>query len=120
MTDELQASVVWVGWVLTGYQLTQWVMMPLAGKLSDELGRKRLFLSCVLLFRLSSLLCGLAPNVWLLILFRVLQAVGGSAFMPSAAGTVSDVFDERSRPTAIGLFISVFPIGGLVGSVVGR
>ncbi len=119
MTEGLNASVVWVGWVLTGYQLMQTIMMPLAGKLSDELGRKQLFLACVVLFSVSSLLCGLAPNVYLLILFRIFQAVGGGAFMPSAAGIVSDVFDERRRPTAIGLFTSVFPIGGLVGSVAG-
>lgn len=119
MTEGLNASVVWVGWVLTGYQLTQTVMMPLAGKLSDELGRKWLFLACVGLFTVSSFLCGVAPNVYLLILFRILQAVGGGGFMPSAAGIVSDVFDERWRPTAIGLFTSVFPIGGLVGSVAG-
>ena len=119
MTEGLDASVVWVGWVLTGYQLTQTVMMPLAGKLSDELGRKWLFLACVALFTLSSFLCGIAPNVYLLILFRVLQALGGGAFMPSAAGIISDVFDDRWRPTAIGLFASVFPVGGLVGSVLG-
>jgi len=82
MTDRLNASVVWVGWVLTGYQLAQTVMMPLAGKLSDELGRKRLFLACVGLFTVSSFLCGVAPNIYLLILFRILQAVGGGAFMP--------------------------------------
>uniref|UniRef100_A0A7C3A9G5 DHA2 family efflux MFS transporter permease subunit n=1 Tax=Thermorudis sp. TaxID=1969470 RepID=A0A7C3A9G5_9BACT len=119
MTDRLNASVVWVGWVLTGYQLAQTVMMPLAGKLSDELGRKRLFLACVGLFTASSFLCGIAPNVYLLILFRILQAVGGGAFMPSASGIISDVFDDRWRPTAIGMFASVFPIGALVGSVLG-
>lgn len=119
MTDGLGASVVWVGWVLTGYQLAQTVMMPLAGKLSDELGRKRLFLFCVALFTVSSLLCGVAPNVYVLIVFRILQAIGGGAFMPSASGIISDVFDDRWRPTAIGLFASVFPIGSLVGSVLG-
>ncbi|MCM8748383.1 DHA2 family efflux MFS transporter permease subunit [Thermomicrobiaceae bacterium CFH 74404] len=119
MTEGLNASVVWVGWVLTGYQLAQTVMMPLAGKLSDELGRKRLFLACVGLFTASSFLCGIAPNVYLLILFRILQAVGGGAFMPSASGIISDVFDDRWRPTAIGLFASVFPVGALVGSVLG-
>jgi EmrB/QacA subfamily drug resistance transporter len=93
--------------------------MPMAGKLSDDFGRKNLFLGCVVLFTGSSLLCAIAPNVYLLIVFRVLQAVGGGAFLPSAAGIVSDVFSPRHRGTAIGLFTSVFPLGGIIGPNVG-
>jgi EmrB/QacA subfamily drug resistance transporter len=119
MVEGLKTNLVWLGWVLTAYQLSQTVVMPMAGKLSDELGRKWLFLGCVFLFTLSSLLCALAPNVYWLILFRVFQAMGGGAFLPSASGIVSDVFDDRWRPTAIGLFTSVFPLGGIIGPNVG-
>lgn len=119
MMSGLNTNLVWISWVITGYSLTQTVMMPMAGKLSDDLGRKRLFLGCVVLFTVSSLLCAIAPNVELLIAFRVLQAVGGGAFLPSAAGIVSDVFSAEHRGTAIGLFTSVFPIGGIIGPNVG-
>ncbi|HEU5422357.1 MAG TPA: DHA2 family efflux MFS transporter permease subunit [Nitrolancea sp.] len=119
MMNGLHTNLVWIGWVLTGYSLTQTMILPMAGKFSDDFGRKRLFLACVVLFTTSSLLCSIAPNVYILILCRVLQAVGGGAFMPSAAGIVSDVFGPQRRSTAIGLFTSVFPIGGIVGPNVG-
>src|SRR5439155_20297530 len=114
MMRELNTSLVWIGWTLTGYTLSQTAMMPLAGKLSEQFGRMRVFLACVLLFTLGSLLCGLAPSIWLLIAFRVLQAVGGGGFMPSAVGIVAREFPEQ-RGRMIGLFTSVFPIGGIVG-----
>ncbi len=119
MMAGLHTNLVWIGWVLTAYSLMQTIIMPMAGKLSDDFGRKNLFLGCVVLFTGSSMLCAIAPNVYLLIVFRVLQAVGGGAFMPSAAGIVSDVFGAKNRGTAIGLFTSVFPIGGIIGPNLG-
>ena len=95
MTAELNTNLAWMGWTLTGYQLTQTVAMPVAGRLSDEWGRKRLFLAAVLLFTLSSVLAGLSPNVYALILCRVVQAIGGGAFMPAATGLVSDARSEE-------------------------
>jgi len=119
MMSGLHTNLVWIGWVITAYSLMQTIIMPMAGKLSDDFGRKNLFLGCVILFTTSSLLCAIAPNVYLLIFFRVLQAIGGGAFMPSAAGIVSDVFGAKNRGTAIGLFTSVFPIGGIIGPNLG-
>lgn len=119
MMRGLRTNLVWLGWVITAYSLTQTIILPMAGKLSDEFGRKRLFLASVALFTVSSGLSAIAPNVYLLIIFRVFQAIGGGAFMPSAAGIVSDVFGPKHRATAIGLFTSVFPIGGIVGPNVG-
>src|SRR5207245_2692617 len=106
------------GWSLTAYALTQTIIMPVAGKLSDEWGRKPLFLGSVVLFTLSSMACGLAPNVYFLIFFRVLQAIGGGAFFPSATGIVSDAFGEK-RMMALGLFTSIFPLGGILGPNIG-
>lgn len=114
----LDAPLTSVGWTLTAYQLVQMVMFPLAGKMSDTLGRKRVFLFCVATFTIGSLLCGLAPSIWTLIPARVLQAVGGGGLMPSAIGVVADQYRER-RAQAIGLFTSVFPVGGIVGPNVG-
>ncbi|HET9015999.1 MAG TPA: DHA2 family efflux MFS transporter permease subunit [Thermomicrobiaceae bacterium] len=119
MITGLRTNLVWMGWVLTAYSLMQTIVMPMAGKLSDDFGRKNLFLASVALFTVSSGLCAIAPNVYLLIVFRVLQAIGGGAFMPSAAGIVSDVFGPARRGTAIGLFTSVFPMGGIIGPNVG-
>ena len=118
MMEDLHTSLVWLGWTLTAYMLTQTAVMPLAGKLTESLGRMRVFLGCVALFTLGSLLCGLAPNIQTLIAFRVLQALGGGGILPSAAGIVAREFpDNRAR--MIGLFSSIFPIGGIVGPNLG-
>jgi EmrB/QacA subfamily drug resistance transporter len=114
----LDAPLTWVGWTLTAYQLVQVIVGPVAGKLSDTLGRKRVFMFCVGAFTVGSLLCGLAPSVGLLIVFRAIQAIGGGGLMPSAVGIVSDQFPKH-RAQAIGLFTSVFPIGGIIGPVLG-
>ncbi|HZP26925.1 MAG TPA: MFS transporter, partial [Dehalococcoidia bacterium] len=113
-----RAPLTWVGWTLTGYQLVQIIMLPLAGRLSDTLGRKRVFLACTAAFTLGSLLCGLAPSIGFLIGFRALQALGGGGLMPSAIGIISDQFGDR-RAQARGLFSSVFPIGGIIGPNLG-
>jgi EmrB/QacA subfamily drug resistance transporter len=118
LTTALSSPLAWVAWTLTAYQLVQVVMLPLAGKLSDSLGRKKVFLFCVGMFTFGSLLCGLAPTIWFLIAARALQAVGGGGLMPSAVGLVSDQYRER-RAQAIGLFASVFPIGGILGPNLG-
>jgi EmrB/QacA subfamily drug resistance transporter len=114
----LDAPLVWVGWTLTAYELVQIVMLPVAGKLSDSLGRRRIFVACLALFTLGSLLCGLAPSIGFLIAFRALQAVGAGGLMPSAIGIVSDQFRDR-RAQAIGLFTSIMPIGSIVGPNIG-
>src|SRR6185503_14958061 len=118
LTTALSSPLAWVAWTLTAYQLVQVVMLPLAGKLSDSFGRKKVFLFCVGMFTFGSLLCGLAPTIWFLIAARALQAVGGGGLMPSAVGLVSDQYRER-RAQAIGLFASVFPIGGILGPNLG-
>jgi EmrB/QacA subfamily drug resistance transporter len=118
LTTALDAPLIWVGWTLTAYQLVQVVMLPLAGKLSDSLGRRRVFLFCVATFTLGSLLCGLATSIWLLIVARAIQAVGGGGLMPSAVGIISDQYRER-RAQARGLFTSVMPIGGVLGPNLG-
>ena len=114
----LHAQINWVGWTVTVYQLGQVIAMPVAGRISDQFGRKKVFLFCVVLFAFSSLMCGLADNVQMLIVFRGLQALGAGAFMPSATGIVADHFG-KDRDRGIGLFTSIVPIGSLLGPVVG-
>src|SRR5438067_10259344 len=116
--EDLHANLVWAGWTLTAYALTQTVMLPLAGKLAEQYGQMRVFLVCVFLFTLGSLLCGLAPNIYVLIACRVIQALGGGGFLPSAAGIVAREF-PTNRDRMIGLFSSIFPIGGIVGPNLG-
>jgi len=116
--SDLQTNLAWVGWTITGYQFSQSIIMPIAGKLSDDWGRKRLFLAAVILFTISSVAAGLAPNIFALIIFRIIQGIGGGAFLPSATGIISDAFGERRAP-AIGLFGSIFAIGCILGPNIG-
>jgi EmrB/QacA subfamily drug resistance transporter len=116
--EDLHANLVWAGWTLTAYALTQTVMMPIAGKLAEQFGQMRVFLGCVFLFTFGSLLCGLAPNVYFLVAFRIIQAIGGGGFMPAATGLVVTAFPE-SRGRMIGLFASIYPMGAILGPNLG-
>jgi EmrB/QacA subfamily drug resistance transporter len=115
---ELHATINWSGWTISVYALGQVIAMPMAGKISDMYGRKKVFMISAAIFTVSSLCCGFAPNITLLLLARFVQALGGGAFMPSATGIVSDHFGEQ-RDRAVGMFTSIFPIGGIVGPIVG-
>jgi EmrB/QacA subfamily drug resistance transporter len=116
--SELNASLALSGWVLSVYQLVAIGAMPLIARMSDVLGRKRIFVMCTLLFIAGSALSAFAPNVILLILARALQAIGGGGFLPSATGIVSEEFPE-TRQRTIGLISSIFPIGAIVGPNLG-
>ena len=115
---DLNTDLATTAWVITGYMFTQAVMMPIIGKLSDEWGRKRIFIIAVIIFTLSSVAAGLAPNIIFLIVVRIIQGIGGGAFMPSATGIIADVFGKK-RATAVGLFGAIFPIGGIIGPNIG-
>jgi EmrB/QacA subfamily drug resistance transporter len=114
----LRASINWAGWTITIYTLGLVVTLPIAGQISDQFGRRRVFLCGVALFTVASLLCGFANDIYTLILFRALQAIGGGALQPSAAGVVADHFGAN-RDRAIGLFGTVASGGQIVGPVFG-
>ncbi|HMK97886.1 MAG TPA: MFS transporter, partial [Acidimicrobiales bacterium] len=114
----LHSGINWTSWTMTAYQLGLVVAMPIAGRVADSLGRKRVFLGAAVLFTTSSLLCGLSSNIDVLIALRVAQAAGGAAFLPAASGIVTEAFGARSQ-RALGLFSSIFPLGALVGPIAG-
>ncbi|MHB8499535.1 MAG: MFS transporter [Candidatus Acidiferrales bacterium] len=118
LTRELQTTVTWSAWTITAYSLGIITGLPIAGRLSDVLGRRRMFLAFISLFTLASLGCGLVGNIFVLIGLRFVQALGGSGLMPSTAGVLSDQFGSaRDRP--IGLMTSIFPLGAMIGPALG-
>lgn len=118
LQQDLGAPINWTGWTVTAYWLGYVVMLPVSGRLSERLGHRRVFLFSCAAFALASLLCGLAPNIYWLVLCRALQAAGGAGLTPAATGIIVRWFgNERDR--ALGLFGAVFPIGALVGPVFG-
>ncbi|MDD5093963.1 MAG: MFS transporter [Dehalococcoidia bacterium] len=108
------ASLILVGWIMSGYLLTYTISVALGGRLSDTFGQKSVFISCLLTFILGTLLCALAPNVELLILFRLIQGLGAGALASCAVGIVSNEF-PTSRQKAVGLLISIYPFGMIAG-----
>lgn len=115
---DLGAPLSWTSWTITVYALGQIVTMPIAGRLGDVLGRRRVFLAAVVVFVIASAGCALSQNVVMLIGFRLMQSIGGGAFMPTAAGIIAERFGP-DRDRAIGLFTTILPIGGLLGPVIG-
>jgi len=115
---DFDTNVLWAAWTISIYLIAVTSVMPLMGNLSDGFGRKKVFLISLILFTASSFACALAPNIHSLVAFRFVQGVGGASFLPTAAGIVSDQFPEN-RERAIGLFTSIFPIGGIIGPNLG-
>ncbi|MGH3630999.1 MAG: MFS transporter [Sciscionella sp.] len=115
---ELHATVNWSGWTITIYSVGQVLVMSLAGKMSDRFGPKRVLIGSVALFTTASLCCGLATSMYMLVALRLAQAAGGGSVMPSASGIVSEHFGQ-DRDRALGMFSSIFPIGAVVGPILG-
>src|SRR5258708_4440103 len=116
----LHASVSGLQWTIDAYTLVIASLLMLAGWTADRIGRRRVFQIGLALFALGSLLCSLAPNLGLLIAFRMVQAVGGSMLNPVAMSIIRNVFeDPRERAQAIGLWGGVVGISFALGPVVG-
>ena len=106
-------------WVLTSYLVSNAVVLPLSAWLSRVFGRKRYYMLCVVLFTLSSLLCGLAPSLGLLIFFRVLQGVGGGGLAPVEQAILVDTFPPAKRPAAFALYSMAIVTAPVIGPPLG-
>lgn len=115
IAGSLSASIDEATWVLTSYIVANAVMIPLTGWLSHFVGRKRLLLTVVTGFTISSMLCGLAPSLPLLVFFRVMQGITGGGLQPLSQSVLLETFppQERGRAMAIwGLGVVFAPIIG--------
>jgi DHA2 family multidrug resistance protein len=106
-------------WVLTSYLVSNAVVLPLSAWLSRAFGRKRYYMLCVVLFTVSSLLCGLAPSLGLLIFFRVLQGVGGGGLAPVEQAILVDTFPPEKRPAAFALYSMAIVTAPVIGPPLG-
>src|SRR5256714_315935 len=104
MAGNLGASNDESTWVLTSYLVSNAIVLPISGWFASVLGRKRFFMACLAIFTLSSLLCGIAPSLGTLILFRVLQGAGGGGLQPMAQAILADFFPPRQRGLAFALY----------------
>lgn len=102
-------------WVLTSYLVSNAIVLPLSGWFSGLIGRKRFYMSCVALFTISSFLCGLAPNLGMLVVFRILQGAGGGGLQPSEQAILNDTFPLAKR----GMAFAVYGIAVVVAPTIG-
>jgi DHA2 family multidrug resistance protein len=104
MAGNLGASNDQSTWVLTSYLVSNAIVLPISGWLAGALGRKRFFMICLFMFTVSSLLCGIAPSLGLLLFFRVLQGAGGGGLQPMAQAILADTFPPEQRGLAFALY----------------
>ncbi|WP_431999426.1 MFS transporter [Streptomyces sioyaensis] len=117
---DLHASVSGMQWTIDAYTLVMASLLMLSGSMADRLGRRRVFLVGLVVFALGSLLCSLAPGLGWLVVFRMVQAVGGSMLNPVAMSIITNTFTEpRERARAIGVWGGVVGISMAAGPVIG-
>jgi DHA2 family multidrug resistance protein len=119
MRGALNASVEEIAWVATGYMLSTVCIMPIAAFLSSWFGRRRFLFFSIVLFTATSMLCGAAWNLSSMVLFRVLQGVGGGALVPVAHAIMRETFPPEEQGVAMGIYGLGVVMGPAFGPVLG-
>ena len=115
IAGNLGATIDESTWVLTSYLISNAIVLPLTGWLHTLFGRKNFYMACVAIFSISSLLCGLAPSLFLLILFRVMQGLGGGGLQPTSQAILVESFSQKQQ----GMAMAVYGMGVVVAPIIG-
>ncbi len=122
MMGNLGATLDEIGWVSTGYIISNVIVLPLTGWLSDLFGRKRYLTYSVILFTLASLGCGLSRSLWPLVFWRVVQGMGGAAFLSTSQATLMEIYPPHRRGFAQAMFgigvVMAPTLGPMVGGLI--
>jgi len=119
IAGSLSASQDEATWVLTSYLVSNAVILPASAYLTTFIGRKKFYMICVVMFGLSSMLCGLAPSLGLLVFFRVLQGAGGGGLAPSEQAILADTFSPKQRGQAFALYGLAVVVAPAIGPTLG-
>ena len=119
IAGSLAASPDQATWVLTSYLVSNAIVIPISGWLSDVIGRKRYYMSSVALFTISSLACGLSPNLSFLIIARIIQGIGGGGLAPSEQSFLADTFPPKKRGQAFAAYGVVVIVAPILGPTLG-
>ena len=115
MQGSFSAGADEITWVLTSYLVSNAVVLPMTGWLGGLFGRKRFLISCITLFTIASFLCGAAPNLGMMIFFRVLQGAAGGALQPMSQAIMLETFPVEER----GIAMAIFGVGAMFGPIIG-
>ncbi len=113
------AGVERAGWIVTAYLTGYTIMLPLMGRVADLHGHRRTYNLAMAIFAAGSLMCALTPNLFFLVGFRAIQAVGGGAVLPIALAVVGDRFPSGKRALALGIIGAAAEAGGVLGPLYG-
>ena len=119
MAGNLGASNDQSTWVLTSYLVSNAVVLPISGWFTSVLGRKWFFMTCLAIFTVSSMLCGIAPSLGALIVFRILQGAGGGGLQPMAQAILADTFPPEQRGLAFALYGVTVIVAPTIGPTLG-
>ena len=119
IAGDLGASYDDSTWVLTSYLASNAIVLPVSGWLAEVFGRKRYFILSLIIFTISSLLCGFAPSLPMLLLFRALQGIGGGGLQPMAQAILNDTFPPEQRGAAFALYGISAVLAPTVGPMLG-
>jgi DHA2 family multidrug resistance protein len=119
IAGSLSATPEEATWVLTSYLVANAIVLPMTGWLGNYFGRKRVLLSCIMMFTFASVLCGLAWNLPTLIIARVLQGFGGGAMVPIAQSIMLESFPPHKRGAAMAVFAQGVVVAPILGPTIG-
>ena len=117
--EDLGSGVAGLQWILSGYTLALASLILLGGALGDRWGRRRVFVWGTVWFAAASLLCGIAPDITLLVIARILQGVGAAMLTPGSLALISASIHEDDRGAAIGLWSGLGGVAGAIGPLLG-
>jgi len=119
LQKSLNATGADLFWLLNAYLLMLASLILVGGSLGDKLGRKKIFMLGILVFILGSTACGFAPTVFLLIIFRIIQGVGGALMIPGSLSLITSSINEKERGKAIGTWSAITTVVTMGGPILG-
>jgi len=119
MSGNLAASLEDTAWVITSYAIANVIVIPMTSFLAEKIGRKQYYIGSIILFTLTSAMCGLSSNLWELVAFRFLQGLGGGALLSTSQAILFETFPPKDRAMASGIFALGVIIGPSIGPVMG-
>ena len=119
MMGNLGATLEDISWVVTGYIIANAIVLPLSAWLGSQFGRRKYYITCILIFTVTSVACGFAPNLTTLIVFRIIQGLAGGALLPTSQALIQEQFPREKAGTASAIYGMSVMIGPTLGPTLG-